>query len=155
MVGTESTMSNRHTFTTSRTLPAPPAEVYAAFASPELLASWWGPAGFTNNFEVFEFRAGGRWTFVMHGPDGAHYPNECVFEALMPGAQVVIRHACAPFFTLAVTLAPSAGGTLLTWDQTFDDAATAQTVQHIVVPANEQNLDRLTLALRKAAGASV
>jgi uncharacterized protein len=41
-------------FETSRTLPHPPAAVYRAFASPEVLAAWWGPNGFTNSFEVFE-----------------------------------------------------------------------------------------------------
>lgn len=60
------------TFKTSRTLPHAPAAVYAAFASPSLLAAWWGPQGFTNTFEVFEFRVGGTrvdWTQVFD--DGA------------------------------------------------------------------------------------
>jgi uncharacterized protein YndB with AHSA1/START domain len=42
------------------------------------LSRWWGPAGFTNTFEVCEFKKGGRWSFVMHGPDGRNYPNESV-----------------------------------------------------------------------------
>jgi uncharacterized protein YndB with AHSA1/START domain len=144
-------MPDPRTLSTSRTLPYAPTAVYAAFASAEVLASWWGPEGFTNTFEVFEFRVGGRWQFVMHGPDGTNYPNESVFDALQPGAKVVIRHVCAPYFVLSVGLTPVAGGTQLRWEQTFEDAGTAQAVKHIVVPANEQNLDRLTLALAKAA----
>ncbi|MFO1491896.1 MAG: SRPBCC domain-containing protein [Kiritimatiellia bacterium] len=130
-------------FRTSRTLPFAPDAVYAAFQSPALLAAWWGPEGFTNTFEVFEFKAGGRWTFVMHGPDGKDYPNQSLFDALEPGRKVVIRHDCAPYFTLTIRLVNAAGGTNLNWEQAFDDAATAQAVKHVVVPANEQNLDRL------------
>lgn len=135
------------TLSTSRTLPFTPDAVYGAFAAPEVLASWWGPDGFTNTFNVFEFEVGGRWKFVMHGPDGKDYANESVFTALEPGRRVVIRHDCAPYFTLTVRLTPVADGTHLTWDQVFDDAATARAVQQIVGPANEQNLDRLTKAL--------
>lgn len=138
------------TMRTARDLPFTPEEVYAAFASPEVLASWWGPDGFTNTFESFAFEVDGRWTFVMHGPDGASYPNENVFKVLEPGRTVVIRHDCAPYFTLTVGLAPAEGGTRLTWEQVFDDATFAANVRHIVVPANEQNIDRMTRALARA-----
>jgi uncharacterized protein YndB with AHSA1/START domain len=138
-------------FRTTRTLPHPPAAVYGAFASPGLLADWWGPEGFTNRFEQFEFTVGGRWRFTMHGPDGQAYPNESLFQDLQPPHRVVIRHDCAPYFTLTVSLAPVAGGTHLTWLQVFDDARTAQAVRAIVEPANEQNLDRLGRVLARAA----
>jgi uncharacterized protein YndB with AHSA1/START domain len=138
------------TIRTSRTLLFSPMVVYGAFASPDQLAQWWGPDGFTNTFEVFEFKVGGKWKFVMHGPDGQHYPNESVFAQLEPGRKVVIEHVCAPHFTLTITLAPVAGGTLVSWEQVFADAKTAQTVQRIVGPANEQNLDRLTQVLTNA-----
>ena len=135
------------TLRTSRTLPFPPDAVYGAFAVPEVLASWWGPDGFTNTFDVFDFKVGGRWKFVMHGPDGRNYPNENVFAVLEPGSRVVIRHDCAPYFTLEVQLAPATEGTRLTWEQVFDDARTAQAIRHIVGPANEQNIDRMIRVL--------
>ena len=139
-------------FRTERTLPYPALAVYEAFASAETLASWWGPDGFTNTFEIFEFAAGGRWKIVMHGPDGKHYPNTSVFAALASGEMIAIRHDCLPFFTLTVRLKRVAGGTHLTWEQAFDDAATAQAVRHIVEPANEQNLNRLERTLARGAG---
>ena len=135
------------TMKTSRTLPFSPKEVYGAFASPGLLAAWWGPEGFTNTFEAFEFMVGGRWTFVMHGPDGKNYPNENVFVELEPEYRVVIEHVCAPYFTLVIQLDPVPGGTHLTWEQVFADAGTARAVRQIVGPANEQNLDRMTRVL--------
>jgi uncharacterized protein YndB with AHSA1/START domain len=121
--------------------------VYQAFADPAQLATWWGPDGFTNTFSQFEFVPGGAWVFVMHGPNGQDYANRCRFEALVPAQQVVVRHDGAPYFTLTVDLAEVPGGTQLRWTQVFDDAATAQAVQAICGPANEQNLDRLTRVL--------
>ncbi len=39
---------------------------------------------------------------------------------------------------------PFAEGTTVSWAQTFDSADVASRIEHIVVPANEQNLDRLS-----------
>jgi len=83
----------------------------------------------------------------MIGPDGKTYPNESVFSSIEVDRQVVIQHVCQPHFQLTITLEPSAGGTLLSWVQTFADASVAQNIRHIVEPANEQNLDRLGAAL--------
>lgn len=66
--------------------------VFEAFARPELLARWWGPSGFTNTFEVSEFRPEGRWRFTMHGPDGSNHPNES--EDSVVAAR--IRHIVEP-----------------------------------------------------------
>jgi uncharacterized protein YndB with AHSA1/START domain len=135
------------TFSTRRQLAAPPSAVFAAFADGACLARWWGPDGFTNEFDLFEFRTGGRWVFTMIGPDGQRYANESVFDSVVPGQELVIRHVCQPLFTLTIRLAPADGGTLLTWDQAFADAEVAKAVAHIVEPANEQNLNRLVVAL--------
>ena len=138
-------------FHTSREFPAPPDAVFAAISDRECLARWWGPAGFTNTFEAFEFAPGGRWKFMMHGPDGTDYPNEARFEEIVPGAKVVVRHVNAPHFQLTIALSPSASGTSLTWTQSFDDPRVAEAVRHIVEPSNEQNLDRLAAELAGAA----
>ena len=135
-------------FRTQRVLPHAPDEVFAAFADPARLAKWWGPKDFTNTFEIFDFRVGGSWKFLMHGPDGTDYPNESVFGEIVPGKKIVIRHVCAPLFTLSVSLQAVTQGTQLLWVQAFDDPRVAAAVRHIVEPANEQNLDRLHLNLQ-------
>ena len=146
-------MDHDQIFRTERTLPFSPQAVYNAFSSAELLANWWGPEGFTNAFETFEFQVGGRWKFEMVGPDGARYLNENVFTALEPASCVVIRHDCEPFFTLTVQLSEVAGGTHVLWQQAFDDKHVAQALKAMVEPANEQNLDRLTRVLQHKAKA--
>ena len=135
------------TFRSSRVLPYQPQAVFDAFARPELLARWWGPKGFTNTFEVFEFRPGGRWKFVMHGPKGSHHPNESVFLELDAPSRLVIHHVVPPRYVLTVALAAHDRGTTITWNQEFEDSAVAERVRHIVEPANEENLDRLTALL--------
>lgn len=135
-----------NTFQHSLEIAASPAAVFAAIADPQRLARWWGPDGFTNSFNVFEFKPGGAWKFTMHGPDGANYPNESSFSTIEKDKKVVVDHVNHPHFRLTILLSPStthAGGTLVGWTQVFEDAAVADAVRHIVVPANDQNLRRL------------
>ncbi len=140
-------MNDERIFHTQRTLPFSPRLVYQAFASPDLLAAWWGPEGFANEFEIFEFQVGGRWNFVMVGPDGTRYQNQNIFTELESASRVVIRHDCEPFFTLTVVLKHVADGTHLVWSQVLDNVEMARAVRERVGPANEQNLDRLTRVL--------
>ena len=140
-------------FRTSREIPASPTEVFAAIGDPARLARWWGPAGFTNTFSVCEFTVGGRGSLVMHGPDGTDYPNENRFAEIEGRRKVVVQHVSEPKFLLTIGLAASAGGTVVTWSQAFENSDFAKRVESIVVPANEQNLDRLTAdVVRKSNG---
>lgn len=135
---------------TSRLVRAGPEAVLAAFTDPARLARWWGPAGFSNTFEIFEPRAGGRWKFVMHGPDGKHYPNESVIAELS-AARVVVRHVVAPLYELELSLAPEAGGTRLAWRQRFETVQVEGKFRAFIEQANEQNLDRLEAELARGA----
>jgi uncharacterized protein YndB with AHSA1/START domain len=130
-------------FRTSRRFAASAEAVFAAIRDPARLARWWGPDRFTNSFEVFEFKPGGRWVLVMHGPDGHDYANQFEFAEIEPDRLVRIRHLSPPHFVLSIGLSPAGDGTLLCWEQAFEDQAVAESIRHIVVPANEQNLDRL------------
>ena len=57
----------------SRIIDAPRELVFEAFTDVRHLSRWWGPTGFTTTTRAFEFRVGGEWVFVMHGPDGTDY----------------------------------------------------------------------------------
>ncbi len=139
------------TFETSRHFLASPVTVFDAFSDGSVLAQWWGPDGFTNEFEDFNFVEGGSWKFVMVGPDGKRYANASTFERVEKPHLLVIAHISPPRFQLTVRLASEAGGTQLTWSQTFEDPVVAQSIKHIVEPANEQNLNRLASILAQRA----
>jgi uncharacterized protein YndB with AHSA1/START domain len=128
---------------TERLLSVGSRKVFAAFEQPDRLSQWWGPNGFTNTFEQFEFTPGGRWVFMMHGPNGANYPNEAVFREIQPDTRIVIEHVLQPRFTLTVTLTARGDKTHLAWVQEFESPEVAARMRPICEPANEQNLDRL------------
>ncbi|MBB4634085.1 SRPBCC domain-containing protein [Longimicrobium terrae] len=132
---------------TERLLSATPRQVFAAFQQPELLARWWGPSGFTNTFEEFNFAPGGRWVFAMHSPDGASYPNESIFREIEPDRVIVIEHIVKPWFRLTVTLAERGEGTHLSWVQEFESPEAAVPMRRLSTTANEQNLGRLEAVL--------
>jgi len=133
------------TFNTAREIPAAIEQVFAAISAPERLARWWGPTGFTNVFKVCEFKHGGRWSFIMRGPDGRDYPNESVFAEIEPPRKIVIQHVSEPKFRLTIGLASAAAGTVVSWSQAFENTEVARRLEGIVVPANEQNLERLSV----------
>lgn len=128
-----------------REIPASIEQVFAAFSDTARLARWWGPEGFTNTFTVCEFRTEGRWAFVMHAPNGRSFPNESRFAEVVAPQRVVVEHASEPQYQLTITFAPSPSraATVVTWSQAFEKPETAKALEHIVVRANEQNLDRL------------
>ena len=134
------------TFDTSREIAASIEDVFAAFSDPERLARWWGPAGFTNTFHEFEFETGGRWVYTMHAPNGGNPENESVFELVEP-RKIVIRHISQPLYRLTIDLLPTTAGTIVSWSQEFNDDEVARRIEKIVVPANEQNLDKLMVEL--------
>ena len=133
----------------SRVLQAAPAEVFAAIADPVRLARWWGPNGFSNRFEAFEFRPGGAWIFTMHGPNGTDFPNRSEFGDIVPDERVVIHHRSAPEFTLTITLGAEAGGTRIGWRQRFATAELCRHLTPLIGNKNDENLDRLEAELAR------
>ena len=136
---------------TERLLRATPAEVFDAFRDPERLARWWGPKDFTNTFSEFDLRPGGRWRFVMHGPSGANFQNESVFDEVVEGRRIVYRHLSGPKYQMTITLAEEGGGTRLKWRMLFPSEKECAKVRRFAEPANEQNLDRLEAELERGA----
>lgn len=132
----------------TRHLAVRPEAAFAAFADPEALARWWGPMGFTNSFAEFQFVPGGAWNFTMHGPDGTDYYNESQFDEIAAPGRIVLTHLRPMHrFVMTMTYDAEAGGTRLTWRLRFDSAEEVERIRQFVVPANEQNFDRLATVL--------
>ena len=126
-----------------RRIHASPGAVFAAFSDPERLARWWGPEGFENTFEEFDFRPAGNWRFAMHGPDGKDYWNESVFVEIVQNGRIVIEHGSGHHFFLTITYEPVGEDTLVGWRQLFDTSEHYREIAEFVALANEQNLDRM------------
>lgn len=142
--------SNREIVNT-RLFHATPAALFAAFSNPERLARWWGPNGFSNTFHEFDFRTGGDWRFIMHGPDGTDYENYVIFTEILPCERIVLQHIPPPKFQLTMIFTEQNGKTQLTWRQEFETAAQRDKILKFVGDANEQNFDRLEAELAREA----
>lgn len=76
----------------SRIIDAPRELVFEAFTEVRHLSEWWGPNGFTTTTRAFEFRVGGAWDFVMHGPDGTDYQEWISWTEIVPPERIALRH---------------------------------------------------------------
>jgi len=66
--------------------------VFEAFTDVRHLSRWWGPEGFTTTTRAFEFRVGGEWDFVLHGPDGTDYQEWIVWTEIVPPERIALLH---------------------------------------------------------------
>jgi uncharacterized protein YndB with AHSA1/START domain len=66
--------------------------MWEVWTSPEHIANWWGPDGFTNTIHKMDFHEGGEWKLTMHGPDGTNYPNRSIFKEIIPLKKIVFQH---------------------------------------------------------------
>ncbi len=62
--------ANDLTLHLERILPAPRPLVFRAQTEPDLLAEWWGPAGFSAPSIELDLRVGGGYRIAMQPPDG-------------------------------------------------------------------------------------
>lgn len=76
----------------SRVISAPRELVFEAFTEVRHLAQWWGPDGYTTSTRAFEFRVGGEWDFVMHGPDGVEYQEWISWTEITAPERIALRH---------------------------------------------------------------
>lgn len=76
----------------TRVVDAPRALVWKIWTDPEHAPKWWGPTGFTTLTQEMDVCAGGRWRFVMRGPDGRDYPNLITYLEVEAPARIVYQH---------------------------------------------------------------
>ena len=76
----------------SRSISASRELVFEAFTEVRHLSRWWGPEGFTTTTRAFEFRVGGEWDFVMHGPDGTDYQEWISWTEITPPERIALLH---------------------------------------------------------------
>ena len=115
---------------TTRVVNAPRDLVFKAWSSAEHLANWWGPNGFSTTTSKMEFKPGGEWRFVMHGPDGRDYKNLITYVDIRVPELISYRHGDdqpdggAPIrFETLVTFEVQGAKTLVTLRARFESKA--------------------------------
>lgn len=79
----------------SRVFDAPRELVWKVWTQAEHLANWWGPRGFSLTTHQREFKPGGVWRYVMHGPDGRDYENQTTFLEIVEPEMLSYKHGGA------------------------------------------------------------
>ena len=135
----------------SRTLNAPIELVWEICTQPAHIANWWGPDGFTNTIHLMEFHTGGRWHFIMHGPDGTDYDNKNVFTEIVEQRKIVFDHVSEPRHTTTIEFVPHGEKTLLTWHMLFESVEQFIEVakKYGAVEGLQQNVKKLESYLSK------
>jgi uncharacterized protein YndB with AHSA1/START domain len=111
----------------SRVFDAPRSLVFKVWTDSRHVAEWWGPDGFTTTVQEMDVRPGGRWCFVMRGPDGVDYNNLIVFTEVVEPERLVFSHGSGeegdPGFEATVTFVEEGARTRLTMRQVHATAA--------------------------------
>lgn len=138
-------MSKSNEIVTVRTFPVPRWELWKLWSNPEILAKWWGPKGFTNEFHTFEFRNGGDWKLTMRGPDGTEFPNTMLFGEILEFDSISVIHSGQPHFRAEVSFRDAGHGTEITFRMIFASPEIRDEVAKIAVHSNEEMFDRLEM----------
>lgn len=132
----------------SRIVNSPIERVYRAWTDPNHLKNWWGPIGFTNTFHEFDLRVGGKWIFVMHGPEGGNYNNEVEFTRIEKPTLIAWKRHSKPLFQVVAAFEEiSPESTKIVFRMIFDTAEECGKLKPFVVDKNEENFDRLEAEL--------
>lgn len=78
-----------------REFPAPRAKVWMAWTTPELIARWWGPRGYTTPVARVSLRVGGSYLFCMRSPEGKDIWSTGFFHDIAPLERLVATDSFA------------------------------------------------------------
>src|SRR6201990_2875550 len=145
----------------SRMIDAPRGLVVEVFCEVSHLSQWWGPEGFTTTTRAFEFRVGGEWVFVMHGPDGTDYQEWISWTEIAPPERIALRHGGSRgdpnAFESVLTFAPDGAATRIEMRTVFPTKELRDEVaeKYHAIEGGQQTLSNLaayvTEILRKGA----
>ncbi len=159
-VGNEDRSTSDREIVVTRVIDGPRHVVFEAYTDAAHLARWWGPNGFTTTTLSFEFRPGGVWEFVMHGPDGTDHPNRIEWREIVPSERIVYLHGVAGddpnSFTSTVTFVERGAATEITLRSVFRTKEQRDQVveRYDAIEGARQTLGRLAkfIATRIAGG---
>jgi len=134
----------------TRVFDAPRDLVFEVWIDPAHVAQWWGPHMFKTTVREMDVRPGGRWYYVMRGPDGNDYAFDGVFLDVAKPERLVFEGAihgdASQKVWTEVTFAQEGDRTKITVHQVFGFESDA--TRGAPIGWNQQ-LDRLVAYLAK------
>ncbi|ATA96108.1 SRPBCC family protein [Sinorhizobium meliloti] len=114
-------LKEENALTITRVFDAPANLVFKVWTTPEHLARWWGPKGFTVPAITTDFREGGAWRGCIRSPEGQDYWAHGIYREIVAPSRIVLSFAWEEEGSIdtliTVTLDDVAGGTRLTFHQ--------------------------------------
>lgn len=126
------TADNGWELSVTRFIAAPPAAVWDIMTQRQ--PEWWCPRPWRTEIVEQDWRAGGRASVIMHGPDGEVHPHDGIFLEVVPGVRFVSTDAfvyasdgslmpAGPFMIGCWEIAAEGDGTRYTaWARHWDEA---------------------------------
>lgn len=137
-------MTEKMEILNDRLFEVDPPTLFDGFADPEKLTQWWGPHGFTNRIDQFDFRPGGDWRITMTASNGTDFDNHSTFQEVVPTERIVfLHHLPMHVYTMEMRFVGESGGTRLHWRMLFEPTEENLQLKKFIAAANEQNFDRL------------
>ena len=122
--------------------------VFEAYSNPELLVKWWGPHGFTNRFNEFNFKENGLWDYIMIDESGKEYHNQVIFKEIIPNTKIVADHISAPAFEIEIDFIKISNQQVeIQFKMNFNDEVVYNALINFVPEKNEENFERLEAVL--------
>ena len=136
---------NDQTIVSTRIINASIDDVFRAWTEPGHLKNWWGPKGFTNTFEEFDLKPGGKWKFIMHAPDKGNFINECVFIQIERPRLIAWDRISKPIFRIVAEFEKADDDkTKVIFKMIFNSSSKEyETIKKFAPEKNEENFDRL------------
>lgn len=85
------TAENGWQLSVTRLIAAPPEKVWHCMTDRQM--EWWCPLPWRAEAVEQDWRAGGRTSVVMYGPEGEEHPHEGIFLEVTPGVRFVSTDA--------------------------------------------------------------
>lgn len=139
-----------------RVYDAPVKAVWDAWVDTAQVVKWWGPRGFTLTTHSKDLRPGGHWTYTMHGPDGADYPNKTIYHEVVEHQRLVYDHGGnddrPPLFRVTVAFTDLKGKTRMEMTMRFPTPEAADAGREFIRKASGNSTwDRLAEYLENEA----
>lgn len=84
----------------SRMLDSPITKVWEAWTRPAYIEKWYGPGGFTTRVVQHDFKPGGKWHYVMNGPNNMENAVTEIFSEISREEKIITtsEHAITSLF---------------------------------------------------------
>lgn len=113
------TTASAHDLVLERYVDVPPAKVWEAWTTPEILMKWFTPDPWKTISCEMDLVPGGKANTTMQSPDGQEFPNTGCILQVVPGRKLVFtdtmlegfRPSVNPFMTAIIEIIPEGDGT--------------------------------------------